>query len=185
MPCCGARNFCSHSLTKFRPLPLLFARCIRRWRRSQTSPLRYRCIRRHYISPAGQNQGRNLKSVEVQMHFGAFSVQQDRRMPCRPRRWILRQKQARERRRIAYTPSEQQQTFGAKDTPVPARDFLSEEDTGAQAYRVYVKRLQRTSGRKDPPGERISWRSCQNIPAPAPRAYPYRRSRRSGRRGSR
>ena len=30
--------FCSHSLTKFRPLPLLFARFFRHRRRSQTSP---------------------------------------------------------------------------------------------------------------------------------------------------
>ena len=31
-------------LAKFRPLPLLFARFFRHRRRSQTSPLRYRCI---------------------------------------------------------------------------------------------------------------------------------------------
>ena len=30
--------FCSHTLTKFRPLPLLIARFIRHRRRSQTSP---------------------------------------------------------------------------------------------------------------------------------------------------
>ena len=41
MSCCGARNFCSLSLTKFRPLPLLMPRLICHRQRSATSPLRY------------------------------------------------------------------------------------------------------------------------------------------------
>ena len=40
MSCCGARNFFAR-LSKFRPLPLLFARFICHRQRSQTSPLRY------------------------------------------------------------------------------------------------------------------------------------------------
>ena len=36
--------FCSLTLTRFRPLPLLIVRFICHRQRSQTSPLRYRCI---------------------------------------------------------------------------------------------------------------------------------------------
>ena len=38
LPVAVLEILCSHSLAEFRPLPLLFARCIRHRRRSQTSP---------------------------------------------------------------------------------------------------------------------------------------------------
>ena len=44
------KSFARCPLTRFRPLPLLIARCIRRRRRSQTSPLRVPSVCRFKIS---------------------------------------------------------------------------------------------------------------------------------------
>ena len=80
LPVAVPEILCSHSLTEFRPLSLLIARCIRHWRRSQTSPLAGASTRGTAFDDASERGVADAAPYENSVIEGAFERLRRRRL---------------------------------------------------------------------------------------------------------